>query len=282
MLLSVDYPFLTNYFETAISNKNSRLAQSIVFYGNDLEAQYTFAKEIARLLNCTGDKSDSCDCLNCKWIREEKHPSILTISKVDNKPDGDESKTVISVKQAELVRNSFITGSDYYRVFIFCDKDSDGNIQGLNGLNFQEAVANSLLKSIEEPSERVLFIFLTRDKNDLISTIISRSQCFFVPSKKRQTYDCEIIEPLYKNYWEIPRANAFDISEKTVALINEKITPNKILEQIQNYILLTLKSNPKNTFLVDDVKTVEYAKKECVKGIKPEIVFDELCLKLIR
>ena len=282
MLLSDKYPFLTNYFETAINTKNSRFAQSIVFYGNDLNSQYILAREIARLLNCTGDKSDNCDCLNCKWIREETHPSVLTISRLDNKPDGDESKTVISVKQAELVRNSLIVGSDYYRVFIFCDRDEDGNIQGLNRLNFQEAVANSLLKSIEEPSEKVLFVFLTRDKDDLISTIISRSQCFFVPTKERETYNYELIEPVFKNYWDIPRAEAFNISEKAVSLIKEDVTPQNILEQLQNYMLFTLKSNPKNTFLINDIKSVEYSKKEFVKDIRPDIVFDELCLKLIR
>lgn len=282
MLLSDKYPFLTNYFESAIKNPNGHLAQSILFYGNDLNSQYTLALEIARLLNCTGDKSDGCECLNCKWIREGKHPAVLTISRVDNKPDGDGSKTVISVAQAEMVRNSIITASDFYKVFIFCDRDDEGNIQGLNGLNFQEAVANSLLKSIEEPSERVMFIFLTRDKNDLISTIISRSQCFFVPTKERQSYDFEEIKNIFNNYWEIPRAEAFDISEKFRKSITEDISAYKLLEQLQNYMLTVLKTNPKSEFLIDDIKSVEHSKKEIHKGMKPEIVFDELCLKLIK
>lgn len=281
MLLSDKYPFLTEFFQTAIESENHPPAHSILFYGNDLQSQYTLALEIARLLNCTGDKTDNCQCLNCKWINEGKHPAVLTISRLDSKPDDDDSKTVISVKQSEMIRNMLITSSQFHRVFIFCDKDDEGNIQGLNKMNFQEATANSLLKSIEEPSERVTFIFLTRDKNDLISTIISRSQCFFVPTKKRQDYNFEVIESVLSNYWEIKRGEAFNVSEKLNALTKDT-SPIEILEQFQNYMLLALKNNNSAKFLIDDIHSVELAKKQINQGMKSDIVFDELCLKIIR
>ncbi len=281
MLLSDKYPFLTNYFENSINNPNLRLSHSLLLYGNDLESQYILAKEIARLLNCTGDKSDNCQCLNCQWIREETHPAVLTISRKDNKPSDDNSTTVISVKQSEMIRNSLLTTSEFHRIFIFCDKDDDDNIKGLNRFNLQDAAANSLLKVIEEPSEKVTFIFLTQDKNDLISTIISRSQCFFVPTKIRQEYNYELIEGVMNNYWEIKRADAFNVSEQLSKLSNEA-TPQKVLEQLQNYILTILKQNPKDTFFIDDMKSIEQAKKEIALGMKKDVVFDELCLKIIR
>lgn len=281
MLLSDKYPFLTNYFENSINNPNLRLSHSLLLYGNDLESQYILAKEIARLLNCTGDKSDNCQCLNCQWIREETHPAVLTISRKDNKPSDDNSTTVISVKQSEMIRNSLLTTSEFHRIFIFCDKDDDDNIKGLNRFNLQDAAANSLLKVIEEPSEKVTFIFLTQDKNDLISTIISRSQCFFVPTKIRQEYNYELIEGVMNNYWEIKRANAFNVSEQ-LSKLSDEATPQKVLEQLQNYILTILKQNPKDTFFIDDMKSIEQAKKEIALGMKKDVVFDELCLKIIR
>ena len=281
MLLSDKYPFLTNFFTTAISSKTGKLAQSIVFYGNDIDSQYTLATEIARLLNCIGDKSDECQCLNCKWIRDGKHPAVLTVSRMDNKPEDDGAKTVISVKQAELIRNSLITTSEYHRVFILCDRDDDGSLKGLNRQSFQDSVANSLLKSIEEPPENVYFIFLTRDKEDLISTIISRSQCFFVPTKLRDDFSYNEIKPIFENYWDIERAQAFDVSENLLKL-SEEYDSVKLLEQLQNYILSVLKSNPKYRFLTDDIKSVEQAKKSLICGIRPDIVFDEMCLKLIK
>jgi DNA polymerase III delta prime subunit len=279
MLLSDKYPFLTNFFEKSI--ENSKLAHSILLYGNDLDSQYTLALEIARLLNCSENKSDTCQCLNCKWIREGSHPAVLTISKKDNKPEDDSSKTVISMKQAELVRNSIVLSSDYHRVFIFCDRDDNGKIKGLNKFNLQEPVANSLLKSIEEPNPNITFIFLTQDKSDLISTIISRCQCFFVPSKIKTEYNFNLIEGILKNYWSIPRIQAFDISKKLVELLTDNDS-SIILEQIQNYMLSILKSNPTQIQFIDNIRAVEKAKTEINIGMKPETVFDELCLNIIK
>ena len=213
MLLSDKYPFLTNYFTQAINTKTRALPQSLLFYGNDLEAQYILALEIARLLNCKKDKSDDCNCLNCKWIKENSHPAVLTISKIDNKPEDDDSKTVISIKQSQMIKETLISSSEFHRVYIFCDKDENGNVAGLNPLNFQAETANSLLKIIEEPQAGVTFIFLTRYIDDVLSTIISRSQCFFVPSKEKISYDYSIIEGIFTNYYQYKRKNVFEISQ---------------------------------------------------------------------
>ena len=123
MLLSDKYPFLTNYFTQALSVGNRALPQSLLFYGNDLKSQYELATEIARLLNCQKDKEDECDCLNCKWINENSHPAVMTISRIDNKPEDDGSKTVISVKQSQMIKELLMNTSEFHRVFIFCDRD---------------------------------------------------------------------------------------------------------------------------------------------------------------
>lgn len=285
MLLSDKYPFLTNYFERGIQNKlnntGTPIAHSLLFWGQDLQSQYTIAKEIARKLNCTGDNSDSCQCLNCKWIREDSHPAVLTISRVDNKPSDDETKTVISIKQSEMIKNMLMTTSEFYRVFIFCDKDEDGNIKGLNPQNFQEETANSMLKIIEEPNDRIMFIFLTSNKEDVISTIISRSQCFNISGGERENLGYETITPLWENYWTFNRGETFDISQKLFELSKE-IAPKKLLEELQNYMLAVLKSNPGNTFFIDHIKQVETAKKEIELSMSPQNVFDNLCLKLFQ
>lgn len=280
MLLSNKYPFLTNYFTQALTTSNRALPQSILFYGNDFDAQYTLSKEIARLLNCKNDKSDDCDCLNCKWIREDSHPAVLTISRVDNKPADDDSKTVISIKQSQMIKEILMSSADFHRVFIFCDRDDDGNICGLNPFNFQAETANSLLKIIEEPQAGVTFIFLTRYIDDVLQTIISRSQCFFVPSYVRNDYDYACIEGIFTNYFNFERKNVFDISQNLVDL-TKNVSTIKVLECIQNYILTLLKNNPKQVELIKHVEIVEKAKLQAKLGIRPVNIFDDLCLKLI-
>ncbi len=281
MLLSDKYPFLTNYFTQALSAENRALPQSILFYGSDFDAQYTLANEIARLLNCKNEKSDDCECLNCKWIRENSHPAVLTISRIDNKPDDDESKTVISIKQSQMIKESLMSASEFHRVYIFCDRDDEGNISGLNPLNFQAETANSLLKIIEEPQPGVTFIFLTRYIDDVLSTIISRSQCFFVPSKKSVNYDFSAIESVFTDYLSFERKDVFDISQKLQDM--SKDTPiQTILDGIQNYMLQLLKSNPRETELIKHIEFVEEAKKQARLGMRPINIFDDLCLKLIK
>ena len=275
MLLSDKYPFLTEYFTRALSTNVRALPQSILFYGNDADAQFTFATEIARLLNCTSDKSDNCECLNCRWIRENSHPAVLTISRIDNKPDDDDSKTVISIKQSQMIKEALVSASEFHRVFIFCDRDENGNIAGLNPLNFQAETANSLLKIIEEPQPGVTFIFLTRYVEDVLPTIISRSQCFFVPSFKEINYSYNCISDVFTDYFSHSRKDVFDLSQKLNDLTKE------ILDGIQNYILAVLKTNPNRTELIKHVELVENAKRQAKLGIKSANIFDDLCLKLI-
>ena len=247
-----------------------------MFYGSDINAQYILATEIARLLNCKNNRHDECDCLNCRWIRENTHPAVLTISKIDNKPEDDESRTVISIKQSQMIKEMLLSESEFHRVFIFCDRDENG----INPVNFQAETANSLLKIIEEPQPGVTFIFLTRYIDDLLSTIISRSQCFFVPSFKSNDYNYDCINNIFTDYNNFNRQDIFNISQKLNNLTKE-YTITEILDSIQNYILCLLKSNPKEFELINHIKYVEEAKLQAKLGMRSINIFDDLCLKLI-
>lgn len=283
MLLSDKYDFLISYFQKLINNPNKAMFQSIVFYGNDLNTQYEIAQYIARMLNCTNDKSFDCTCRNCNWIRNNEHPAVLTFSHIDNKPLDDASKTVISVKQAKMIKQTLMTSSEYYRVFIFCDKDSNGNILGLNNINFQEEAANTLLKTIEEPPENTLFFFLAQEKEDLLSTILSRSQCFYVPNFERESGNYDTVKDIIEEYFLSNRRDVFTISQKLFDVSDDK---KKILDEIQYYILSVMKSNYDNkpflTRLIHDIKSVEKAKLQLKAKVLPINVFDNLCLDIIK
>lgn len=280
------YQFLTEYFEQGIKSSKTSLAHSILFYGNDIPAQYSIATEIARLLNCQELQNERCHCINCNWIRDRQHPEVLTVSKIDNKPSDDESKTVISVKQSQMVKNLLLNTSSYHRVFIFCDAKMEGEKwipSGLNGINFQEETANSLLKLIEEPPENTTFFFLTRDKNDLLETIISRSQSFFVPSYNTENRDYSYIEEFFEDYPKFERKNSLDLAQNLFSLSKE-YSSEKILNEIQNFMLALLKTNLENISLknkiLHDIKFVELAKQQIDSHIMPQLAFEEMCLNL--
>lgn len=274
------YPFLTKYFECGINNKEKNIAHCILFYGSDLDSQYNLALEVARMLNCKGTHNFDCECLNCRWIRENNHPAVMTISKVDNKSSDDTSKTVISISQARKIKNDLLVTSEYHRVFIFCDKDNDGNILGLNSLNFQDDAANALLKTFEEPPSNTTFFFLTKDKSDMITTVVSRAQAFFVPSMKDNGCDYSLVNEIMNGYLELERSEVLDIYDKLAELVKEN-EPITVLTQVQNYIGALIKSNGVNEKLIKDFKAVETAKKQLQLNMNVQTVIENLSFELI-
>ena len=278
------YPFLMKYFNNGINSTGKNIAHCILFYGSDIQAQYDLALEIARMLNCTGDHTPDCQCLNCKWIRENNHPAVLTISKVDNKPSDDNSKTVISIDQARMIKNDLLVTSDYHRVLIFCDKDKEGNVAGLNQLNFQADAANALLKTFEEPPSNTTFFFLTKDKSDMITTVVSRAQCFYVPSMQDEDRDFSFVKDAMDGYLELERNEVLDFNDKILDLA-KMIEPQIVFTQMQNYIEFLLKANIDNLSLkvklIADMKAIEKAKQENRLNINIQTIVETLSFKLI-
>ena len=272
------------YFNNGINSTGKNIAHCILFYGSDIKAQYDLALEIARMLNCTGDHIPNCQCLNCKWIRENNHPAVLTISKVDNKPSDDNSKTVISIDQARMIKNDLLVTSDYHRVLIFCDKDKEGNVAGLNQLNFQADAANALLKTFEEPPSNTTFFFLTKDKSDMITTVVSRAQCFYVPSMQDEDRDFSFVKDAMDGYLELERNEVLDFNDKILDLA-KMIEPQIVFTQMQNYIEFLLKANIDNLSLkvklIADLKAIEKAKQENRLNINIQTIVETLSFKLI-
>lgn len=272
------------YFNNGINSTGKNIAHCILFYGSDIQAQYDLALEIARMLNCTGDHTPDCQCLNCKWIRENNHPAVLTISKVDNKPSDDNSKTVISIDQARMIKNDLLVTSDYHRVLIFCDKDKEGNVAGLNQLNFQADAANALLKTFEEPPSNTTFFFLTKDKSDMITTVVSRAQCFYVPSMQDEDRDFSFVKDAMDGYLELERNEVLDFNDKILDL-SKMIEPQIVFTQMQNYIEFLLKANIDNLSLkvklIADLKAIEKAKQENRLNINIQTIVETLSFKLI-
>ena len=282
--ITTKYPFLMKYFNNGINSTGKNIAHCILFYGSDIQAQYDLALEIARMLNCSGTHTPDCQCLNCRWIRENNHPAVLTISKVDNKPSDDNSKTVISIEQARMIKNDLLVTSDYHRVLIFCDKDKEGNVAGLNQLNFQADSANALLKTFEEPPSNTTFFFLTKDKSDMITTVVSRAQCFYVPSMLEEDRNYSLVKDAMEGYMELERNEVLDFNDKILDLA-KMVDPQEVFTQMQNYIESLLRANIDNLALkvklISDLKAIEKAKDENRLNINIQTIVETLSFKMI-
>lgn len=266
--ISQKYPKLLKYFESGIQDENKNISHCLLFWGPDIKSQCELALEVARLLNCSKDGEEACDCLNCRWIKEQTHPAVKIYTRLDFKDgtddeDSTKGKKNINISQAKSIINELAVTSDYHRVYIFCDRDDDGNLLPLNQVNFPEATSNALLKTFEEPPKNTTFIFLTNDKTDIISTVVSRAQSFFVPSKLEDNCTYNLVESAISNYWQIERGKVLDFENNILKLMSEN-EPMEIFTQIQNYMLATMKANSENKQLfyrlMRDIKFVEDAK----------------------
>lgn len=291
--ISQKYPKLLEYFLNGITDENKNISHCLLFWGPDITSQCELALEVARFLNCTEDKNKDCNCLNCRWIREQTHPAVKIYTRFDFKEAGsgdDEESTKgkknINIGQAKAIINELSVTSDYHRVYIFCDRDEDGNLMPLNQVNFPEAASNALLKTFEEPPKNTTFIFLTKDRSDIISTVVSRAQSFFVPSVLEENYDYSLVKEFITNYWVIERNQVLDFEGKLYKFAVEN-EPLLILNQIQNYMLGVIKSNFENKHLfykiLQDIKYVEDAKRQLslTPAMNLQTVVENLCFKMI-
>ena len=283
--LSKEYPFLTEYFTKGIQNPDKNIAHCILFWGNDIDAQYELALEIARLLNCKETGAEDCRCLNCNWVRENNHPAVLTISRNDNKPTDDDTTKVISIAQARMIKNALAVTSDYHRVFIFCDRDNDGKLGGLvYEKNINEEAINALLKTFEEPPSNTTFFFLTKDITNMISTVVSRSQVFFIPSKKDEPQDFELVKDLMDGYLNFERNSVLDFNDRLLNLARDNDT-DEVFIQMQNYMVNLMKSNLDNSLLkmklLHDINSVEKAKREYKLDMHLQTIIENLAFDLI-
>lgn len=289
--ISKKYPQLLDYFKAGIYDEDKNISHCLLFWGPDIQSQCELALDVARLLNCSKDGSDNCDCLNCKWVREQTHPAVKIYTRLDFKEgssDDDETKGKknINIGQAKSIISELSITSDYHRVYIFCDRDEEGNLLPLNQINFPEATSNALLKTFEEPPKNTTFIFLTKDKSDIISTVVSRAQSFFVPSVVAENKDYNLVEDFISNYWTTGRNQVLEFENKMSAFIVEH-GAMVVFSQIQNYMLSMIKSNPQNKQLfyklMQDMKSVEDAKRQIslTPAMNIQTVVENLSFKMI-
>jgi len=300
------FPFAYRYFNELLNlvfENKREFPQALILEGAHTKTQYLFALELARILNCQGDKSSSCNCLNCKWIKTHSHPAINNVSEIHFKGEGDESKTVISAKQAREVEKSLALSSDYHRVFIFFSSGEkeydpfelidfqnlnystnvDFEIKPLTFTTFHPTTPNALLKSIEEPPKRTTFIFLTKSREEILPTIVSRCQCFKLSGLKEKLNYNDILS-IIQNYPNIDYKSAFDISDNLQKYLKEnnaniELTLNKILEYLKDL----MKQNPTMSVKINqDIKIINESIKQSKANMSDKIILDSMFLRLAR
>ena len=303
------FPFVYEYFSNLLElvfDEKRKFPQSLIFEGADTNMQYLFALELARILNCQKNREVNCDCINCKWIKTHSHPAINNVSQIHFKGEGDETKTVISAKQAREIEKNLSLSSDYHRFFIFFssgekeygenelkafeilgyDTNIGFSIEPITYHTFHQTTPNALLKSIEEPPLKTTFVFLTKSREDILPTIVSRCLVFKLSGAKEVLNYSDILN-LISVYPNIKYENAFDISLNIQNYLKEttetlELVLNKILEYLKDLLKQNINNPAVCAKINNDIKIVNDSIKQSKANIADRTILDTLFLRIAR
>ena len=158
---------ITRTLRNAIEHE--RLHHAYLFSGARGVGKTTTARLLAKALNCHKAKSptatpcrtdDPDTCSSCREISESRSIDVQEIDAASN-------TGVDNVREAIIGSVGIAPARDRYKVFV---------IDEVHMLS--TAAFNALLKTIEEPPPRVVFIMATTERHKVPETILSRSQQF--------------------------------------------------------------------------------------------------------
>ncbi|HWZ96503.1 MAG TPA: DNA polymerase III subunit gamma/tau [Candidatus Dormibacteraeota bacterium] len=141
--------------------KNNRVAHAYIFSGARGVGKTTAARILAKALNCVeGPTSNPCGvCDSCKEIAAGTSLDVIEIDAASNRGIDQIRELRDMVRYAPAAARSKVVILDETHMLT-------------------DEASNALLKTLEEPPERVIFVMATTQPEDLVDTIRSRSQHF--------------------------------------------------------------------------------------------------------
>ncbi len=138
-----------------------RVAAAYLLSGTRGVGKTTIARILAKALNCVhAPTAEPCNqCANCQMITKGNHVDVTEIDGASNN----------SVEDARALRENigYAPMEGRYKVFIIDEAHM-----------LSRSAFNALLKTLEEPPPRVVFIFATTEVHKFPITIVSRCQHF--------------------------------------------------------------------------------------------------------
>lgn len=146
----------------------------------------TLARAFAQTLLCRQGETFPCGtCRACRLITSGAHPDFRMVQPVDKDGQVNRARGLIRVEQADiLVRDVAMRPMEgRYKVFLLQDVHAAND-------NF----SNKILKTLEEPSERVILILTADDRSNILPTIVSRCQVLPLRPVENATIEAALID----------------------------------------------------------------------------------------
>jgi len=183
----------------------NRVSHAQLFLGPEGSGKLALALAYAQYINCRHrTPEDSCgECPSCKKYSKLIHPDLHFIFPVNSTKEVTGSKIlstdfIIPWREFLLQNGSYVTLSDWYDKIGIEKKQGLINAEDADSINrtlaykayeaeykvmiiwmvekMNASSANKLLKNLEEPPTKTLFILISENQEQIILTILSRAQ----------------------------------------------------------------------------------------------------------
>jgi len=212
--------------------RDSRINHAQLFLGPEGCGKLALAIAYAQFINCTGrtpESNDSCGtCSSCHKYEQLAHPDlhfVYPVAATREVPKRPISKNFIAKwRELSLKHNAYLKLAHWYdkigienKQGIINAEDCNEIIKTLSYKSYEaqykvmiiwmveklfHAAAPKILKILEEPSDKTLFLLVAEEPGQIISTILSRTQLV----KIRKLGDDDIRSALMRTYGAEPKS----------------------------------------------------------------------------
>lgn len=259
--------------------ESGKIAHAQLFAGSQGSANLSMAIAYAALLNCTNriDRDACGECPSCQKIRKSIHPDLHFVFPVSSTKDITGNKVISDSFIADwrkfIHQNPY--GGTYEWSMEFGGENKQLNISKEESRNIikklslksfegeykvmiiwlaeymHPAAANAILKLLEEPPEKTVFLLISYDHEQIISTILSRVQLLKIKSFNKE----EISNYLVERY-EINTDKAMQIANIASGDLNLAI---KMIDEVEDDTHQLFQEWMRICFKIDHSKMVEWA-----------------------
>jgi DNA polymerase-3 subunit delta' len=247
-----------------------RVSHAQIFTGASGWGALPLAIAYAQYLNCTNRQNgDSCgQCPSCQKIQQLAHPDLHFVFPVNKSPLSTASDNapaqsdhlIAPWREIVLETGGYFDESQWYRKIQIGNQQGNINQQDANEIlrklsfksfeseykimivwlpeRMKEGTSNTLLKIIEEPWDKTIFLFVSASPEGIIKTILSRTQ-----SVPLHSIDAQLLKETLARKFNLTDQGAEHISRlsmgdyiRAVSLIESSQTDSENLELLRQLL----------------------------------------------
>ena len=281
--------------------KENRVSHAQLFAGNEGTGGLPLALAYAQYISCENrSEEDSCGiCRSCLKYEKLIHPDLHFVFPVVN--TGSSGKSVsddfIGEWRIAILENPYLNLNQWIEVIaaenkqggIF-EKESGEIIRKLNLKTYESdykimiiwmpekmhhVASNKLLKMIEEPPQKTLFLLVSENPGQLLATILSRCQYVKVPPINKQ----DICEALSKHFTDNSKIDEIArVANGNYGKALELLNSDDNDEIYFNYFVSLMR----NCYSKKVLELIKWAEEVASIGREKQKKFFQISLRLVR